>query len=439
MLPPPTPAEARPAPARRRAGTEPLPGYRLVAPLGQGGFGEVWRCEAPGGLLKAIKFVRGSDNVLADDKAFEQELRSLRLVSSVRHPFLVAMDRVDVVGGGLAVVMELADRSLHDVLVKCKLKGAPGLPREELVGYLREAAEALDWLNFEYGLQHLDVKPRNLLLFGGHVKAGDFGLVTPVSGPQGGALAPGRSGAVTPLYAAPETFLGKVTRACDQYSLALSYHELLTGVLPFAGKNARQLALQHLHTAPDLHRLPKADREAVARALAKEPDDRFPSCTDFVRALHKPKAAPLPPSDHDHVADGAAALAKDLGLRPAAGPALRPASRRRAAERFRFRQTVWVAAVSASGETGPEVSAEGRDISRHGLSFLLPERPPLGILSLRFAPGAAGGSAVTLRAHVARVEKCADGRYLVGVRFAGGTPRRPTPSSGPASTPIPGP
>src|SRR5437870_4756397 len=149
----------------REPNAEPIPGYRLIEPLGQGGFGEVWKCEAPGGLLKAIKFVHGSDGLLGNELCgAEQELRALQHVKSIRHPFLLALDRVEHIRGELAIVMELADRSLHDLLVECQADGKPGVPRAELLLYLHEAAEVLDLMNQEYGLQHLDVKPRNFFL-----------------------------------------------------------------------------------------------------------------------------------------------------------------------------------------------------------------------------------------------------------------------------------
>src|SRR5437763_4251283 len=210
------------APTRQRH-SEPIPGYRLLEPLGQGGFGEVWKCEAPGGLHKAIKFVHGSDGLLGNEPSgAEQELRALQHVKSIRHPFLLSMDRVEHVGGELVIVMELADRSLHDLLVEYRAAGKPGVPRAELLAYLAETAEVLDLMNQEHGLQHLDVKPRNLFLVCNHVKVADFGLVNSL----GGGV---KIGAITPLYAAPEVFLGQISPRSDQYSLAIVYQELLTG------------------------------------------------------------------------------------------------------------------------------------------------------------------------------------------------------------------
>src|SRR6516165_3438017 len=231
----------------REPNAEPIPGYRLIEPLGSGGFGEAWKCEAPGGIFKAIKFVFGNLNSLdVDGFRAEQELKALNRVKEVRHPFVLSMDRIEVVGGELVIVMELADKSLHDAYEECLSAGLVGIPRDQLLLYIRDAAEALDHMNEKHNLQHLDIKPRNLFLVSGRVKVADFGLVKHLE--RSGAS--GLLGGVTPLYAPPETFSGSISGSSDQYSLAIVYQELLTGQRPLAGKNARQLAHQHMHEQP---------------------------------------------------------------------------------------------------------------------------------------------------------------------------------------------
>src|SRR4051794_6836843 len=102
------------------------------------------------------------------------------------------------------------------------------------------------------------------------------------------------TGGVTPVYAAPETFDGWLSRFSDQYILAIVYQELLTGVRPFPGSTMRQLVLQHLQSPPDIASLPANDRPPVLRALAKNPDDRFPTCLEFVQALRGGVAQAFP-------------------------------------------------------------------------------------------------------------------------------------------------
>src|SRR4051812_15351910 len=264
----------------RESGAEPLPGYRLIELLGSGGFGEAWKCEAPGGIFKAVKFVFGNLNSLDVDGArAEQELKALNRVKEIRHPFILSMDRIENLDGELVIVMELADKSLHDAYQESLAAGLVGIPREKLWRYIRDAAEALDHMNEKYNLQHLDIKPRNLFLVSDRVKVADFGLVKHLERQS----ASGLLGGVTPLYAPPETFNGKISTTCDQYSLAIVYQELLTGQRPFAGKNVRQLAQQHLKEEPELRALPEAERPIVGRCLAKDPARRFPNCMAFIR------------------------------------------------------------------------------------------------------------------------------------------------------------
>jgi hypothetical protein len=271
---------------------EPIPGYKLLDRLGSGGFGEVWKAEAPGGIFKAIKVIFGDLRSQDTDlmRYAEQELKALKRVKQVRHPYLLALDRYDIVDGRLMIVMELADCNLWDRFRECRDKGMPGIPRDELLQYMTETGEVLDLMDGQFGLQHLDIKPQNLFLLYNHVKVADFGQVKDLQGVMASV-----TGGITPVYAAPETFDGMVSRFCDQYSLACVYQELLTGQRPFDGCSMSQLLMQHIQLPPDLNPSPPCDRPALNRALAKKPDDRWPSVSAFVRALREagePSARP---------------------------------------------------------------------------------------------------------------------------------------------------
>ncbi len=253
-----------------------LPGYTLVNRIGAGGYGEVWLANAPGGLTKAVKFIFGYHN----EKRASRELHSLEKIKAVRHPFLLSLERIEVIEGRLVIVTELADASLKDRFDACLQEGKPGIPREELLCYLRDTADALDYLSNEHSLQHLDVKPENLLLLAGHIKVADFGLVKEIQDTQASLV-----GGMTPLYSAPEVFQGHPSSFSDQYSLAIVYQEMLVGKLPFSAVTSAELTLQHMHDEPDLSSLPMTDRYVLARALSKDPKQRYPSCGEMVHAL----------------------------------------------------------------------------------------------------------------------------------------------------------
>jgi eukaryotic-like serine/threonine-protein kinase len=262
---------------------EPIPGYRLIDRLGRGGYGEVWKAEAPGGLLKAIKFVYGDLNASGNaSKPAEQELKALHRVKTIRHPYILSLERFETIEGQLVIVMELADRSMWDRFIECRSKSLPGIPREELLGYMEEAAEALDLMNIDYQIQHLDIKPQNLFLVHNHIKVADFGLAKDFEGRRGTM-----TGGVTPVYAAPETFEGWISRQTDQYSLAIVYQELQTGFRPLNGTSNRQLLMQHLSGRPDVSSLPANERDIILKALAKKPDQRFATCMELVKALRQ--------------------------------------------------------------------------------------------------------------------------------------------------------
>jgi formylglycine-generating enzyme required for sulfatase activity/serine/threonine protein kinase len=314
---------------RLEPGAEPLAGYRLVRERGRGGFGDVWQAVGPDSQPLALKFMRLTSNLPAAESAF------LKLLQDIRHPHLLPVYWTKQRPGYLIVAMELADCTLMDRHTQAVAQGEAGIPFAELVRYMEEAAAGIDHLNevqhvapdetarrpvldadgqddFRLRLgtiQHRDIKPQNLFLVGGRVKVADFGLAK-----FSEHTVTKHSGAVTVAYAPPEFFQGETTIGSDQYSLAVSYCQLRGGRLPFIGTPA-QIMAGHLNRPPDLTMVPAEERLTLERALAKKPEERWPSCRAFVTALgarHVGEGALLAPVER--LPSERLAVGKDSGL-----------------------------------------------------------------------------------------------------------------------------
>jgi hypothetical protein len=275
--PPSSASQASPSSLPERVGDQISLGepYTLGPEIGSGQFGVVFRARAPGSIPVAVKCIIRP----LSDETCKRELRALELLSQLRHPGLLSIHTFWQRRDRLIVVMELADDSLADRLKECQKANRDGIPPDELIAYFREAAEALDYLHSE-NLMHRDIKPANLLRLKGHAKLADFGLVRLQAQNLEETLPGG-----TPLYMAPECFRGNISVHSDQYSLAVTYAEMRLGRRIYRSKNMLDLALELDKGAPDLRGLDEAERTVLLRALAKEPDHRYPSCHDFVHAL----------------------------------------------------------------------------------------------------------------------------------------------------------
>jgi serine/threonine protein kinase len=254
-------------------GSSPVSGYVLECLLGKGSFGEVWRATGPGGVLTAIKFIR------RDLPSFESENRAIERTKNIAHPNVTGIRGIWAVGNMLVVAMELAERTLLACLEESHSKGMAGIPKEQLHDYMRAAAKGIDHLNKVVGIRHGDIKPENMLIFGGSVKICDLGLARAIE-----QTSAAKSLSLSPAYAAPELYDGKACEQSDQYSLAISYCHLLGGRLPFTGGMA-EILKAHATREPDLSMIPMNEREVVRRALQKEPAQRWPDCTSFVDSL----------------------------------------------------------------------------------------------------------------------------------------------------------
>jgi serine/threonine protein kinase len=308
-----TPPSSKPTgprlpPGPEAEGTEIVPGYKLVRRLGQGGYGTVWEAQAPGGKRVAIKIIHD-----VQGSSGRQEFRALELIKSLDHEHLLDLHAYwlkdkdgEVIpdevrnqpdapqASTLVIATKLASKNLLQRLNECQREGHPGIPVTELLSYMRQAAQAIDFLNeprHRFGdqvmsIQHRDIKPENILLVGRTAKVGDFGLAKVLEGTN--AQIHGSSTGYTPHYAAPELFRGNVTRWTDQYSLAVTYFKLRTGRLPFdAAISLGDLLMMHLQGSLDLSALLESERTIIARATSPEASQRYPTCLDMVNALER--------------------------------------------------------------------------------------------------------------------------------------------------------
>jgi serine/threonine protein kinase len=263
-------------------GAEPSPGYRLRRVRGRGGFAEVWEADAPNGPPVALKFMPSSNAMTT-----ARELRSIQSFLTIDHPYLVKMHGVWSVPGYIVINMELAEATLLDLMLVYHNDLCQQIDPPLLCLYLWQVSEALDYLNDrrhlrdgrKVGIQHGDVKPNNILLFGDAAKLTDHGLATPTHGPNTPCFRQG-----TRDYAAPELFLGYMTNTSDQFSLAVTYYVLRTGTFPFPPAPA-QLSKSYSRPAANVSGVSEAEQRALLRGITPVPQERYPSCKDLMTAL----------------------------------------------------------------------------------------------------------------------------------------------------------
>src|SRR5262249_6593466 len=231
-----------------------------------------------GGICVAVKVIYrpvGSD-------ADQHEKKAIDRIKNLSHPFLLSTHAYWIEDGRLHIAMELADGTTRDRLKACLARGLMGIPPEELLRLIKQAAEALDYVHGE-GLFHRDIKPDNILIKKGFAKIGDFSLVR-----QQDTLSLEDASAGTLAYMGPECYRGNVARQSDQYSLAITYFELRTNRRPYPTRTGWYEAMMDaVEGVPDLTPLEGAEVEVLNKALAKNTAERYATCLDFVEALEK--------------------------------------------------------------------------------------------------------------------------------------------------------
>ncbi|MGY4651107.1 serine/threonine-protein kinase [Mycobacterium sp. URHB0021] len=270
-------------------------GYTIVRLLGAGGMGEVYLAQHPRLPRRdALKVLPAT--VSADDEYRERFNREADIAATLWHPHIVGVHDRGECDGQIWISMDYVEGTDAAQMLR---ERPNGLPEREVAGIVAAVADALDYAH-ERGLLHRDVKPANILL--AHPDSGDqrtlladFGIARWVNDISGLTATNMTVGTVS--YAAPEQLMGEpLDGRADQYALAATTFHLLTGSPPFSSANPAVVISQHLSAAPPAvgERRPElAGLDAVlAKAMAKDPKNRYERCADFARAFaHRVSAA----------------------------------------------------------------------------------------------------------------------------------------------------
>jgi serine/threonine protein kinase/TolB-like protein len=282
--------------------------YVLERELSRGGMATVYLArDARHRRSVAIKVLNPE---LSQSLGAERFLREIELAANLQHPHVVPLFDSGESAGLLYYVMPYVDgESLRDRLVR---EGPLAL--DQALRLTREVAEALDYAH-EQGIVHRDVKPENILLSRGHALVADFGVARALAQATEGhpreTLTQTGLAVGTPAYMSPEQAAGDrdVGRRSDVYSLGCVAYEVLTGVTPFTGTSAEQMAKRFRESPPAASAqrggLPAPVDAVLAKALSLSPADRFPTPGDFAHALeaagsaHEAAAAALSTRNSD--------------------------------------------------------------------------------------------------------------------------------------------
>ncbi|MBZ5621574.1 MAG: serine/threonine protein kinase [Acidobacteriia bacterium] len=260
--------------------------YRILEKLGEGGMGKVFLAEDT--ILERRVAIKVISNAEVDDPQRSSFLRNrflqeARVIARLSHPSVVSIHDIGEQEGNAYIVMEYVEGQNLAALARMRHIG-----HQQLIRIIKETAAGLDYAHGMH-VVHRDIKPANLLIDrSGSVKIADFGIAKLASSTLTAA-----SGVVvgTVDYMAPEQLRNEpLDGRCDQYSMAALAYWLLTGRPPFEADSFAALAYQICNKPPQPPHLLRTDLPAAmapvfATALAKNPDDRYPTCAAFAAAL----------------------------------------------------------------------------------------------------------------------------------------------------------
>ena len=272
-------------------------GYTIVRPLGAGGMGEVYLAQHPRLPRRdALKIL--PRHLTADDEFRQRFNREADLAASLYSEHIVGVHDRGEYQGQLWISMDYVEGT--DAARLLREKYPAGMPKAEVTQIISAVADALDYAHSR-GLLHRDVKPANILLSSTpqagprrRILLADFGIARQLGEISG--LTATNMLVGTTAYCAPEQLRGtNLGAAADQYALGCTAFQLLTGAAPFHHSNPAVVIGEHLSAPPPLiseRRPDLAELDGViVKALAKSPNDRYPTCADFASALAAPPVA----------------------------------------------------------------------------------------------------------------------------------------------------
>lgn len=257
--------------------------YELRSKVGSGGMGTVYRAfDLVLERYVAVKLMK--KELISDAKALKRFSHEAKICASLNHTNIIHIYAFDEWEGLPYLVMELADQGNLD----SRIEKLGRIPELDVLDIGIKIASALD-LMWKHNLLHRDIKPGNILFNADNEpKLVDFGLARRVDGPY----EPEDAVWATPYYVAPERVRREnETFLSDMYSLGGTLYHAITGHVPFEAPTIDELVAAHVHTpltpphlvVPDIT-LPTS--EAITRAMAKNPAERFQSYDEFIMALH---------------------------------------------------------------------------------------------------------------------------------------------------------
>jgi serine/threonine-protein kinase len=293
-------------------------GCRIEGVLGRGGMGVIYRAtELRLGRPVALKLI--ATEQASDPDVRERFEREARMTASIEHPNVVPVYGAGEEDGHLYLVMRfIPGTDLHHLL-----RQEGHLAPARAASIVAQVADALDAAHAA-GLVHRDVKPANVLIGGEHAYLSDFGITRVQASDT--RITDSGNWIGTVDFMAPEHLRGEPTDArADVYALGCVLHTALTGLPPFRRGTVPATITAHLHDPPprpsETPGVPVAFDSVIARALAKEPADRYPSAGDLGRAARAAAVGEHVATAQGSVATGAAtaAEAEPTRIAPAAG------------------------------------------------------------------------------------------------------------------------